>query len=580
MHIKITVVAAALALAGCQQQEYNDWSVNNPLETVTARSAEGFEWRKGDLIKVFSSSEAGDWHATYEAQNDGASSSFKPYAYSTAAVKAETFRASYPADFIDFEKGGGEFPASYDCTGASRDIPMVATLENGESAEPGEFEFAMSCSVLEIKLTSPVPVGLKSITLRSDVNISGKGRFSEAGGVPFIKISTGQPEVVYNYSGIELGAETVFYAVLPANVALGSLSVDVVTTGKSFSKTLAGFDTGMGQIFSVSMTYPEIYNAKIYESSTYTSFADLTWYKDRYYCAFRDGQNHVPSNSSERNGEIRILQSKDCREWTQAALLTDDKYDLRDPHFCISPKDGSLLLFYAYHEVGNSWVAPSKTVVSVMAQDGNALKEQSRTGLDAGEYYSRWWIWNINVSDDTIYGVGYYETGCNVALLQSKDGFKWELISEIPFLGNESSINIIDGKAYVLMRNQTDWLDASMAVADYPFTTWTVTPMNFGIHSPAGVEYNGKLYLCGRKYINKVRDGVSLFSYDLPTSTSLKEVYALPCDKKTGDNAYPGVIIRDGAMRIVYYSIDENKNVPDIHYTEIPLDMFEQNSIQ
>lgn len=574
------ILAAALALASCQPQ-MADWTVNDPLEGFMGQcELASFNWQQGDVVSLYSESELGQFSARYVAQTAGQSTSFKPYAYSTAAQKADNFYACFPAEHINFTKGGGTIPAEYDCEDALfRDIPQCAIKKNDAVDAPGVMNFKPSANVIELAFSSNEDFVVKSITLTSDVNLSGTGRYRlDKGGAPYISIAQGTNSVKYNYAGVKVNGTTTFTMVIPANITLAELSIAVESeNGKVLNKTFSGFEAGIGQVYQYRMVNPVVFQQKIYESDTYTSFVDLVWYNDRYYCAFRDGQNHVPSNYNEKFGEIRILESKDCRTWTDVLLLTDAKYDMRDPHFCIA-QDGSLLCYYAYHLPDESWVKPSKTIVSILKQEGEALVEKSRHNVDAGEVYSRYWIWNITRHEDKIYGVGYYTAGTNVAFLVSDDGINFTHISDIPFLGNEASVNIIDGKAYVLMRNQSDVGNASMAVADAPYTSWEVTSMNYGLHSPVGVEYNGKLYLCGRKYADKTRDGVSLFSYKLPKDTKLKEEYRLPCDRPTADNAYPGLCLRDGALRIVYYSIPTGKWVPDIYYYEIPVELLDENN--
>lgn len=578
--MNILLLSAAI-LVGCTANKDNtDWSVNKPLDGFSAKTENSdFVWVEGDVIKMYSENPTGKYTAFYNARLSGQTVPFQPFAHASIAQKATKYLGCYPYDLYDFETGTGTLPSQYSCTDQQfRNIPMSAVKTSDEAEEIGVIAFKKACNICDITITAGAAATINSITLRANVPLAGKGEIKAGKGkIQYLEITEGAREVTFNYSDVTVNGSRTFRTIIPANVTLEYLEICVKTADTEITKRFDGFQAGFGEVrnFDVSLIVAEHYNAKIYESNTYTSFADLVWYEGKYYCAFREGENHVPSSKAEKNGIIHFLQSTDCRAWTEAGTITDDRYDLRDPHFCISPKDGSLLCIYAYHEPGNSWVQPTKTAASVLVVENGILKEKSRGNLTTGDIYERYWIWNITVEGDTVYGVAYYETGTNVAFLSSKDGFNWTHISDIPFKGNEASVNIIDGKAYVLMRNQTDWENSSIAIADAPYTSWTVIPLNYGLHSPIGHEYNGKLYICGRKYYNKVRDGVSMFSFNLPTDTKLKEVYVFPCDTPTRDNAYPGFIIRDGAMRVVYYAIPNGKNVPDIYYTEIPLSMID-----
>lgn len=575
------LILSALMLIGCSTNKDNtDWSVNSPLEALNAKTENSdFVWFEGDVVKIYSENTTGKFTALYSAYLSGQTVPFRPYAYATVAKKAEKYLGCYPHDLFDFDNGTGKLPTSYQCTAdAFREIPMSAVKTADTAEEPGILNFKKSCNICDITVTSGVKTNVNSITLRSNVLLGGTGTIKAGKGkIQYVELTEGSNEVTYTYQDASIEGTKTFRTVIPANIKPEWLEITVKTSETEVTRKFDGFEAGFGETrnFSVSLLTPEKYDAIIYAGSTYTSFADLVWYEGKYYCAFREGENHVPSSKAEKNGIIHFLQSLDCRTWTEAGTITDERYDLRDPHFLISPKDGSLMCIYAYHEPGNSWVQPTKTAASVLSAETGILREIKRDNLTTGDKYERYWIWNITVEGDTVYGVAYYETGTNVAFLSSKDGFNWTHISDIPFKGNEASVNIIDGKAYVLMRNQTDWENSSIAIADAPYTNWTVIPLNYGLHSPIGHEYNGKLYICGRKYYNKVRDGVSMFSFNLPTDTKLEEVYKFPCDTPTRDNAYPGFIIRDGAMRVVYYAIPNGKNVPDIYYSEIPLTMMD-----
>jgi len=568
----------SLALAGCQQQASADWSVNKPLSGVNAKSSvENFSWKEGDVINLYSESTLGKFIGTYTATNSGQTSSFVPFAHSSAAQKAEKFYASYPYTYIDYYHGGGTIPAEYNCTDEDfRDIPQVAVTRLGAIGKPGLLDFRLSCNIVNLTLSSSVDFEVKSITLTSDINLSGTGRYRmDRDSIPYISIARGAKSVKYNYKGVTVKGSKSFTMVVPAHVKAANLTFNVESAdGEIITKSFEGFESAIGKTLSYSIRNPKIYATRIYESSTYTSFVDLVWYNDRYYCAFRDGVTHVPLTTTERYGDIRILESKDCRTWTESLLLTTTgtKYDMRDPHFCIA-EDGTLSCYYAYHLPNQPWVEPSKTIVSRFKQENGKLVEISRHNVDMGPKYSVYWMWNITRNGSTYYGVAYHDAGEYPIFVKSGDGINFEFVSEIPFYGNEASVNIINSSAYVLLRHQTDTRNAGMATADVPYTSWNVTEMNYGMHSPVGLEYNGKLYLCGRKYYERARDGVALFTYNLPSDTKLTLQYQLPCDTPASDNAYPGMIIHDEALRIVYYAIPRGKSVPDIYYYEIPLEI-------
>jgi hypothetical protein len=56
---------------------------------------------------------------------------------------------------------------------------------------------------------------------------------------------------------------------------------------------------------------------KIWDEAPHNAFTDLIRYRDEWFCAFREGRNHVSAD-----GAIRILSSTDGVAWVSAARLT------------------------------------------------------------------------------------------------------------------------------------------------------------------------------------------------------------------------------------------------------------------
>ena len=77
---------------------------------------------------------------------------------------------------------------------------------------------------------------------------------------------------------------------------------------------------------------------RIRSQAPHNAFTDLIRFKDRWYCAFREGAAHVSPD-----GAIRVLSSPDGSRWHTAALLTSSIADLRDPKLSITG-DNRLLL--------------------------------------------------------------------------------------------------------------------------------------------------------------------------------------------------------------------------------------------
>lgn len=310
----------------------------------------------------------------------------------------------------------------------------------------------------------------------------------------------------------------------------------------------------------------------IWSSDQYNAFGDIIKYKDVYYVTFREGPGHVPTTTWETPGVVRVLSSKDCRNWTLACTITNKWFDLRDPHFCVSPVDGSLMCYYALYAHGNSWPEPTKTMTAVLKPDGMSLEIESVHHVYCGDY-SKYWIWNITPDGSYIYGIAYWENGTKPILVRSSDGFDFEKVSEIDYLGNEASINIIDGKVYAILRSQYG-APSGYAVSDESMQNWMISDLNLVCHCPVAVKYKNYLLTCVR-VVNQRNGDVALCALDLTSETpSLQVLTTMEYHNHAGNCAYAGMLLDGDVLRIVYYAESAGRySSPDIYYQEYPLSM-------
>ena len=80
----------------------------------------------------------------------------------------------------------------------------------------------------------------------------------------------------------------------------------------------------------------------IWDKAPHCAFTDLLYYKNAFYWCFRESNRHVPNRWTD-NGKIRVLKSKDGKEWQSFALVELPGVDLRDPKISITP-DNTLML--------------------------------------------------------------------------------------------------------------------------------------------------------------------------------------------------------------------------------------------
>ena len=81
---------------------------------------------------------------------------------------------------------------------------------------------------------------------------------------------------------------------------------------------------------------------KIWNKARHNAFTDLVRFRGNWFCAFREAEHHWHPHD---DGKIRILTSRNGKEWTSAALIAQKGEDLRDSKLSITP-DKRLMIVY------------------------------------------------------------------------------------------------------------------------------------------------------------------------------------------------------------------------------------------
>ena len=299
----------------------------------------------------------------------------------------------------------------------------------------------------------------------------------------------------------------------------------------------------------------------IYEGSPkYVAFCDIVKFKDKFYTAFRKGEDHAPYHDYSKNGYIVILSSDDCENWHKEIELKDDKWDLRDPCFCVDPTGDTLHVYYGRY----SYFTPEpdkKTGVFVLHENDGKLYIYSNKSVDMGDY-SPFWLWKISKHKEAYYGVAYKEKELP-ALMKSKDGVHFSLISLIPQAGNETSLEFDGENLYCFIRNDTPKSKAFVARSRAPFISWEVKELDTMIESPESFTKDGNMYITGRSMY-----GMSTFLYDKQADkvVPILNYFALG---EYGNIGYPGIIVHNQKVYVVYYAESYDRSHTCIYETII-----------
>ena len=287
---------------------------------------------------------------------------------------------------------------------------------------------------------------------------------------------------------------------------------------------------------------------KIWDAAPHNAFTDLIRYKNRWFCVFREGKEHVSPD-----GALRIITSTDGNQWKSAALITSSEMDLRDAKITVTP-DNRLMLTGA-------GALHDKSV-----NTHQSLAWFSDDGIDwSKKHYigdHDFWLWRTTWHNGTAYSMGY---GTNqqkaLRLYHSKDGKSFKpLVNdlEITSYPNETAIVFSGDTAFCLLRRDGEQKSGLLGISHPPYTNWNWKNLKTRIGGPQMIQLpDGRLLAVVRLYGgNNWHPARTSLCWINPDTGTLEEVLELPSG---GDTSYAGMYIYDGILWVSYYSSHEGK---------------------
>ncbi len=288
---------------------------------------------------------------------------------------------------------------------------------------------------------------------------------------------------------------------------------------------------------------------KIWDAAPHNAFTDLAFFRNQWYCTFREGSAHVSDD-----GRARLLVSDDGVAWRSAALFTTEGADLRGFHFSETP-DGALMLFGPACEIrsGTRGAHVNYVTFSDDGRNWSALQPVADRNF---------WLWEILWKDGTAYGLAYktgpYPDGpFNVRMYRSPDGQTWETAADEIFTDsfpNETAgLFLEDGTLACLVRRDLGSTTAQWGLSAPPHAHWTWHDVGQRIGSPLLRRLPDGRLLAPIRLLNPMR---TVLCWVDPARGTLTEFLKLP---SSGDNGYCGAVLRDGVLWVSYYSSHEGK---------------------
>jgi hypothetical protein len=287
---------------------------------------------------------------------------------------------------------------------------------------------------------------------------------------------------------------------------------------------------------------------KIWDRAPHNAFTDLTRFRDRWFCVFREGQAHVSPD-----GAVRVITSIDGRAWSSSTLLTQPKADLRDPKITVTPDDRLMIVAVAASDRKPSGEARHQSMVW-FSRDGSTWDEGHAVGDPD------FWLWRVVWHEKTAYGVGYgtTERAKLVRFYKSHDGITFDPVISRLFEGgypNESGLVFLDdGTCLCLLRRDEGSRTGMLGTAQRPYTAWSWRDLGVAIGGPQMIRLpDGRLVAGVRLYDKNVRTALGWID---PKAGTFREFLTLPSG---GDTSYPGLGWHDGLLWVSYYSSHEGK---------------------
>lgn len=296
---------------------------------------------------------------------------------------------------------------------------------------------------------------------------------------------------------------------------------------------------------------------RIWDETPHNAFTDLVRYRSYFYCVFRESGSHVPKNESE-NGKIRILRSKDGNVWEPVALLSSDKYDLRDPKLSVAP--GKRLMV----TMGGSYYVRGK-IIDMMphvsfSDDGIDFSSPFPVNVEESIRTDNDWIWRVTWKGRTGYGVLYQPRSAGntnkVRLLKTSDGISYSQIKDLALdsLPNESTIRFDENDSMLILVRREGGARGLLGKSPPPYTEWKWTNLGYRLGGPDFlVMKNRKLCIGTRLY--RTDDNRTVVNVTSREGKILKQI-ELPSG---GDTSYPGMLFYKKMLWVSYYSGHEGK---------------------
>ncbi len=320
-------------------------------------------------------------------------------------------------------------------------------------------------------------------------------------------------------------------------------------------------------------------NEQIWYYGNHSAFTSLVKFKGDYYVSFREAGSHVFDDDGKARGKIRILTSRDGKDWESVALIGKEGFDLRDPKLSVTPDNRLMVTIGGSVYEGKKLVARKPQVC--LSSDGRIFSDLQQIKFSqGGGLNGQEWPWRVTWHKGTGYTVCYTLTSRSHAFLtlwKTKDGVHYDYMCKLDLdennFPNEATVRFLpDDRMVILIRQDGDRNGASanglLAIAASPYTEWKYTDIGFKIGGPELLVLGqDHLVIGGREYD---REGNHTAIWAGPLEGPFRKVVNL--HEPVSDSSYPGFIMSGKELWCSYYrSFGDKKSDAAIYLAKIPL---------
>ncbi len=295
----------------------------------------------------------------------------------------------------------------------------------------------------------------------------------------------------------------------------------------------------------------------VYSDGKHNAFTGAAVWNDSVFIVFRHAEHHVSFD-----GQVKIIASKDAKEFKEIATISASGKDLRDPKIL---NVGSLLYIYAGAVDEKDTQRRDIEAKLYTSSDGKNWEEQKVTGLYPGS-----WLWFVHYDGKQFYGSAYCraegDEASRATLYKSKDGMNWEAFFSIPVkASNEVALDTgTNGELYALVRQEISPNHPLLLIIEDPVNKpgiFELESLPFPLQGPFIKRMKGGSIVIGRRwdegdikenFFSNPRTERRVEMIWVGDNKKIQRLCTLPSG---GDCSYPGWgQLADGRIMVSYYS--------------------------